>query len=267
MSLPNATILRPQHKNSSAIFVIFQLTILCFIFIYNTSAQAAPAPAPMPAPAPAPAPVHAAADNENRLKKVIAIQQVKLAGMKNELDDAKKHLVPTGTIIWWYRATATQAIPDGFKICDGTTINSPGSTLHQTNSPNLINKFVRGSTSGTGESGGSDTFGTNDQISGTTDSNGAHRHKIPFYVPAGGGRSAFMINSWDNNGETGQDPTFGESWTFQPGSGYIPHLPQPTAGTLSVSGMSGAHRHGFNSNLNGIDKKPAYVGLLPLIKM
>lgn len=63
--------------------------------------------------------------------------------------------VPIGTILDWYRPTATTPVPDGFKICDGSLITDPASPFNGQNAPNLIDRFTYGvDSSRIGQSGG-----------------------------------------------------------------------------------------------------------------
>lgn len=52
--------------------------------------------------------------------------------------------MPIGTVIDWWRPDTTWSIPDGFQVCDGSTVNDPDSPLDGRALPDLTNTFVMG---------------------------------------------------------------------------------------------------------------------------
>lgn len=140
--------------------------------------------------------------------------------------------VPLGGIIAWYRMRATDPIPDGYWVTDGSTITDPNSPFNGMTAPNLVDHFVMGVTPARlGESGGSNVIPSQpDQsygFSGTTSD--AH-----------GNSDGWKID--DNRGCCPQADGSGHTHTY--------------SGSITVPG----HNHGG-------DKRPAYVGLLYLIRV
>ncbi len=92
--------------------------------------------------------------------------------------------VPIGTVIDWYRPDTTTAIPEGYAICDGSTINDSRSPWDGKALPSLSQKFVRGEVqlANIGSSGGSSTHThttsiDHDHASATTSNSGKnHTH-------------------------------------------------------------------------------------------
>jgi hypothetical protein len=54
--------------------------------------------------------------------------------------------VPIGAVIDWWRPNPSWAIPSGFAICDGSTVNDAGSPLNGVVLPNLTSLFIVGVT-------------------------------------------------------------------------------------------------------------------------
>ena len=52
--------------------------------------------------------------------------------------------VPIGTIVDWFRADLTTAVPDGWAICDGGPVTDPNSPFDGKLTPNLVGRFPRG---------------------------------------------------------------------------------------------------------------------------
>ena len=52
--------------------------------------------------------------------------------------------VPIGTVIDWWRPNDTFAVPDGYKICDGSAVNDAQSPFNGVTLPDLRAQFVRG---------------------------------------------------------------------------------------------------------------------------
>lgn len=74
--------------------------------------------------------------------------------------------IPIGTVVdWWRPNSSLQLGPEGFQICDGSTVSDPDSPLQGTRLPDLRGLFVRGVVS----------F---EQI-GTTGGSADHAHDVP----------------------------------------------------------------------------------------
>lgn len=66
--------------------------------------------------------------------------------------DVNSYLVPEGTIVMWSGTTNT--IPSGWVLCDGRNVTKSGSTF---TTPNLTNRFIRGTNGNPGGTGGADS--------------------------------------------------------------------------------------------------------------
>jgi hypothetical protein len=91
--------------------------------------------------------------------------------------------MPIGTVIDWWRPDDSWLLPEGFQICDGSTVNDPDSPLNGRTVPDLTNTFILGvsSPSQIGSRGGSESHDhavdiDHDHASVNTTSSGYHRH-------------------------------------------------------------------------------------------
>lgn len=89
--------------------------------------------------------------------------------------------LPLGAIIDWFRFDATQPLPRGFAICDGSVIAAADSPFRGQQLPDLVDRFVLGvSPDRVGEVGGEATLthrhGFSGRTAATTISGGAHGH-------------------------------------------------------------------------------------------
>ena len=104
-------------------------------------------------------------------------------------------MVPIGAVIDWWRPDASWPIPDGYHICDGTTIEDSTSPLDGYRLPDLSSKFIMGVTSvgDIGQSGGNSRHSHVVNIDhghpgAITSYAGAHTHSVD--LPAYGGLAA-----------------------------------------------------------------------------
>lgn len=81
--------------------------------------------------------------------------------------------LPLGAVVDWYRFHADMPVPEGFVICDGSTITDPESTFVGRAVPDLRGKFVRGAPdlASIGSGGGTDTVDLQHSHSGSTGAN------------------------------------------------------------------------------------------------
>jgi len=178
--------------------------------------------------------------------------------------------VPVGTVIDWWRPDASFPVPEGYMICDGSTVTDPQSPLNGKTLPNLTDRFVRGVTDvnqiGTTGGAASHNHSINHDHAAqgfTTSSNGSHKHLWSrqvnndwwIYDSAGNG----YFYDWGDGMDTAGSGTY----------------PLSYAGTHDYyTQSSGAHTHsvmvdlanytgwsGYASNI------PPYIGLLKLCRI
>ena len=145
--------------------------------------------------------------------------------------------LPLGSIIDWYRFDAAIPVPEGFVIADGSVVADAQSPLFGRNTPNLSGRFVRGVTSlaEIGTSGGTDSHDL------THNHNFSHTHTTLqntsswWWVPSNGG--PFQCPKHTITYQTGQP------------------IGEPIAGNRT------------SNELGQIDNKPAFVGLLKLVRV
>jgi len=145
--------------------------------------------------------------------------------------------VPLGAVLDWYRFNASEPVPEGFAICDGSVIVDGESPYVGQNAPNLQDKFVRGVTTvgAIGTSGGADLVSV------------AHTHPNPH----------------THSGTTGTSDHNGVNFTIAGGGGtpaLDDHRHAYTTGQPS-NASTGA------SSLTSVATIPSYVGLLKIIRI
>ncbi len=90
--------------------------------------------------------------------------------------------VPLGTVIEWWRPNASFPVPEGYVICDGSTVTDPESPYDGVALPDLIDNFVRGVTDtaliGETFDGNHDHVFDPPQVTSSED--GAHTHPLIF---------------------------------------------------------------------------------------
>lgn len=97
--------------------------------------------------------------------------------------------VPIGTVIDWWRPDAAWPVPDGYQVCDGSTVTDATSPLFNVALPDLTGKFVMGVTTvnNIGTTGGADSHNHQTDVSHNhgyinTEYSGTHYHSMD--VPA-----------------------------------------------------------------------------------
>lgn len=150
--------------------------------------------------------------------------------------------LPIGGIVPWWRPTPTTPVPDGFAICDGSTLSDPDSSLDGATLPNLTERVLLGvPLDRSGEMGG--TPGTQ----WPTDAAGAHAHT--WVTRSGGtwvsGDGRTMISWSDGLGNEG--------------SGEYPIATSTASGTVVYNTAQAAgHAHSV---------APPYAGVVMLMRV
>lgn len=171
-------------------------------------------------------------------------------GAIDESSLAPGMLVPVGSVVAWWGNSA--AVPDGWKLCDGTSVADPGSPLNGLTVPNLVNRFIRGATGNvqpTAPSGGSDTIDL------------AHSHTV---------NSHSHSIDHSHNGTTNPSSASIDYYRYQP-DGYTEVHDNHTH-TFTTNGPSnpnsGASSPGTNSQLSSSQSiVPAYIGLVYIMRV
>jgi len=200
--------------------------------------------------------------------------------------------VPVGTIIEWYRPTPSTAIPDGWAVCDGSTVSDAASPMNGQPTPNLVGRFTSGldpaqvtpTTYGAGtatplpEQGGQNSV---DLTHGHAIPN--HSHATPAHshgINADGAHShtAFLGDANGHITTPIQNHGAGSFWAFLgPGANCQHQVPVQVAsgGSHSHGGATAAGGAGTTSQvglsassaLGPVENRPQYVGLLKLIRV
>ena len=94
--------------------------------------------------------------------------------------------VPIGMVIEWWRPDSNFPIPEGYAICDGSTVSDPSSPFNGIQLPNLIDGYVKGVTD-PGDIGTTEEEGHQHDISfpGLYDisfTGSSHTHDFTFYL-------------------------------------------------------------------------------------
>ena len=207
--------------------------------------------------------------------------------VNGNLDDANVSLsgvgsIPTGTIIWWACPSGTACTagdtPAGFKVCDGSVIAAAGSVWDGQFAPDLIDRFAMGA-----------VLGQNQAQGGANSTDASHSHSVPGHFhgsgslnvtsTAGGTHGHRVSNTWLFGRAT---PAAGGDFGGFEGVGSAPfdtvggdgdhvHTIAATSFAGSVGDTSGANGDvGSASSTSGDatqDRRPAFVGLLPLLKL
>ena len=187
--------------------------------------------------------------------------------------------IPVGTVLDWWRPTPDMPVPDGFMICDGSSVNDPESPINGTPLPDLTNRFVRGMTdpaqlgSDGYTSGGSDSHRhriSHDHSNATTSSRGSHSHSLPASTGSvynGGsdpGRQAYRARD-DNQGWTSNVHLAVDGGSSKDEGQHRHSLEGNT-------GSAGIHNHpvnipSYSGNSYYATNIPAYVGLLKICRI
>jgi hypothetical protein len=197
-------------------------------------------------------------------------------------------MVPLGEIIIWFRPSSTIPIPAGFVVCDGRTLlqSEHDWNFGSITIPNLVNAFVMGVAPGSGENsiGGSNvaSWSHSHTIAPHNHIVGDHSHVVPghnHFIQEDGSHTHGMgiANRGNHNIATSGQP-YVEDFAF---SDHIHSI--GAVGTHNHTGATGissaqtttgsGNQQTSNVSLTtsgatlGGDIRPAYVGLLHLLKV
>ena len=122
------------------------------------------------------------------------------AEVADALDDPApaSYQVPLGGIIDWYAFSPTDPVPDGYAICDGSTVTEPSSPFLGQTLPDLVDRFAMGvsSVGATGTTGGSNTANLSHTHSGPSHSHSlpSHSHTGPSHTHSGPSHTHTLAN-------------------------------------------------------------------------
>ncbi|MEM3484077.1 MAG: hypothetical protein QXI12_00460 [Candidatus Methanomethyliaceae archaeon] len=203
----------------------------------------------------------------------------RLAGQVAETQLQSGAYVPIGGIIMWW---SDGSVPDGWEVCDGGIVSTPGSPLLGQRKPDLRNRFPRGVENQdirrSPLTGGSEAVGLQhfhivsehshvimaDKLSTrpsgehghpvdphkhgfTTTEDGGHSHRLP----VGGGwvqNLRFDHSPYSGNDKAVVTETYPDYWTW--GSGAHRHTGETTAVEAWVH-VSGSHTHEIEAHSHG----------------
>ncbi|MBI1407391.1 MAG: hypothetical protein GC145_14865 [Caulobacter sp.] len=160
--------------------------------------------------------------------------------------------IQVGSIVEWWSANGALTLPAEFEICDGRAITDPLSPLHGQNTPNLVGRYIRGTSdyAEIGQTGGAATH--QHQI----DTTPAHTHSINHQHP-------------DISRQTNSDQMSGDGLTTDNKCSNTDHDHSITIG-LSVPSTSESQAN--NSTLPAFDtagasSQPASAGLIMILRI
>ena len=137
-----------------------------------------------------------------------------ISTLMGELDEAQKHVVPTGAIMMW--SGTLNNIPTGWALCDG-----------KNGTPNLQGRFIVGATKETvifdsvgynysvGDTGGENKVKLSGKESGVpahsheTTLEGAHSHEISHFTNGAGDNDTETTNAWSCDSKSNVYPVAG----------------------------------------------------------
>lgn len=198
--------------------------------------------------------------------------------------------VPLGVVVDWWRPNTTDAVPTGYLVCDGGAVGTIGSIFDGQNTPNLTNKFRRGVTvlAGYGGPGAPASAGA-DSHAHTVSS---HQHSMQSHVHSLSHAHTVNSHTHGTSGShnhaqnvssslSGAGTPGGPSETFDATGGTDHHhhvqseshehnadTPGTSGADTSNTGVSSpSDTGGASPGTDSISNVPAYVGLVPIIKV
>jgi hypothetical protein len=190
--------------------------------------------------------------------------------------------VPVGSVIAWFGDAA--AVPDGWKFCDGTAISDPASPMNGVATPDLRDRFVRGTSGAAGATGGADSV----DLSHSHAVN-AHTHTVDNHahgIGADGNHDHGMghTHTGGTSGGSGNGVYSGEDRTPEFRAAYLGHTHSfTTDGTRNQTDGGGNHSHGggtagsapgtsaaspgTSNALAVVSTVPRYVALIYIIRV
>ncbi|HBP21897.1 MAG TPA: hypothetical protein DEA08_29450 [Planctomycetes bacterium] len=200
---------------------------------------------------------------------------------------------PVGAIMDWYRPDQSTVPPDGWAICDGSTVNDAASPFNGKTLPNLIGAFTKGTSLAAGYGsqpsgalGLPDTGGQNSVSLNHSHGLGNHSHSFSFnsgtVQTSTAGGHGHTANLGDSSGHIAANPLVNHgSGLFYinslvgPGPNCSHNFPvhvQPVGGhshsvTLAGSGTTNSAGGSTSNSAPSFDNQPAFVGLVKIIRI
>ena len=161
--------------------------------------------------------------------------------------------VPVGTVISWWRADANTPLPSGeWAIADGSTVTDAQSPLYGKTLPNLTNKFVMGVSAGSiGATGGVNSLDL------------SHLHTLPAHAHTATGTTG-EADMWDGGYYT--EAGDGKRFADLVYGGYNKAWYYRHNHTINLTASSWSGNTGI-ATLSNIDNRPAYVGLIYIVRI
>jgi hypothetical protein len=186
------------------------------------------------------------------------------------LETESQRSVPVGAVIDWWRPDGTFPVPEGFQVCDGSTVTDARSPFKGKALPDLKDRFVRGVTdpAGIGAAGGAEAHGhvASASMEGTADHQHLwfHAQWYPWHewdCHSGDWQTIGFFVSAIEHPHAGGGGATGNSCSL-PGAG-AEGSPQVSLNTSSA----GAHSHPASATVSDSQALPPYVGLLKLMRV
>ena len=195
--------------------------------------------------------------------------------------------IPIGGIIMYWGNSAS--LPAGFELCDGANVSTAGSSLLGQPKPNLVNKFVRGTTGDvktTAVTGGADSAVHSHKVDSHThsvsSSLGTHSHEYKLrYRPRYGaltGNDADAIQVTNSSGSF-YNSNYAGTWRVPKNNGLQEGASDSDTAQYDAVGTTTnnpnlSHNHGGatgaaspDTDSKTISTVPAYVGLLFIMRV
>lgn len=153
---------------------------------------------------------------------------------------------PIGGIIMWSGSVADIQANPNWALCNGDTVN--GITT-----PNLTDRFIKGTNTNPGQSGGP-------SISGSTSAHSLSRPEVPIHAHGSFGNGITSINSGDGAPVGNIVIDTGDSWTGGGGEGNHPE------GLNTLGNPASGHSHGLSS-ASISDIQPAWYSLAFIMRV
>lgn len=153
--------------------------------------------------------------------------------------------VPVGGVIYWW---SDNTVPLNYKVCDGTAVSDVSSPLNGLNTPNLIDRFVRGVANANIRS--SIPSGGQDSVTLTVNNMPSHFHDIIGFMP--------NFNVWNKNDNS-------TAFNINDFSGD-----RIAVADNALNGVNGDNINKTTQSTGGgvaFSNIPAYRGLVPIVRI
>lgn len=190
--------------------------------------------------------------------------------------------VPLGAVIPWWRPTPETPIPSGhFALADGSVVNDPESPFNGQTLPDLTGKFIMGvAPANIGSAGGSNTLDLSHShtVSSHNHQVNSHTHGLPSHSHSVSGATGEVHNFWDGGYYTTQGdgrrfadlvyPNNNSAWYYRHNH-FVDLTSGPWGGTSDgAAPLTTSASPGTDTRLsNATDNRPAYVGLVYLVRI